>query len=140
MGRDISGYTTQMDGLSADNYSKVLIPSLNKGTSEDCLFLDVVVPKTIYDKAKKVRKNNKKKGIPKDKGVPVLVRIYGGGYVFGDKNYLGNPAGLLARSQENGDEGIVFVTFNYRLGLFVSTSMSRINENILRVPGMALWL
>jgi carboxylesterase type B len=63
------------------------------------LFLDVVVPKTIYDKVKKVRKNNKKRGIPKAKGAAVLVWIYGGGYVFGDKNHWGNPAGLLARSQ-----------------------------------------
>jgi carboxylesterase type B len=140
MGNDISGYTAQMGGLSADNYSIVLIPPLNKGTSEDCLFLDVVVPKTTYDRAKKIRKNNKKKGIPKDKGIPVLVWIYGGGYVFADKNYWGNPAGLLARSQEDGDEGIVFVTINYRLRLFVSTDTSRINENMLILPGVALRL
>lgn len=124
MSEDISDYTAQMDGLSADNYSKVLTPPPKKGTSEDCLFLDVV-PKKIYDKAKKVRKNSKKKGIPKHKGVAVLVWIHGGGYVFGDKKYWGNPAGLLARSQENEDEGIVYVTFNYRLGLFVSIDISR---------------
>ena len=46
---------------------------------------------------------------------PVLVNIFGGGYVIGDKNAQGNPAGLLARS----NDGIIYVTFNYRLGLYV---------------------
>lgn len=46
---------------------------------------------------------------------PVFVNIFGGGYVIGDKNAQGNPAGLLARS----NDGIIYVTFNYRLGLYV---------------------
>ena len=46
---------------------------------------------------------------------PVLVNIFGGGYVLGDKNSMGNPAGLLARSNDS----IIYVTFNYRLGLYV---------------------
>jgi carboxylesterase type B len=46
---------------------------------------------------------------------PVLVNIFGGGYVIGDKNSQGDPSGLLTRSKE----GIIYVTFNYRLGLYV---------------------
>lgn len=40
------------------------------GTSEDCLFLDVMVPKSIFDNGG---------------GAPVIVWIYGGGYTAGSK-------------------------------------------------------
>jgi hypothetical protein len=46
---------------------------------------------------------------------PVLVNVYGGGLVIGDKNSMGSPAGLLASSNDN----IIYVTFNYRLGVYV---------------------
>ncbi|KAH6663736.1 Alpha/Beta hydrolase protein [Halenospora varia] len=74
-------------------------------TTEDCLFLDVISPKAVLE-----NKSGKK--------APVLVWIYGGGYVGGDKSLSGNPATLISRSFENRGEGLVFVTFNYRLGLF----------------------
>lgn len=51
---------------------------------------------------------------------PVMVWIYGGGYTGGSKAGSGNPAGLLARAQDNGQEGVIYVAMNYRLGLFVS--------------------
>lgn len=70
--------------------------------TEDCLFLDVVTPKSIFD-------NNKK--------APVLVWIYGGGYVGGDKS-SSNATGLIKRSFTNGGKGIVYVAINYRLGAF----------------------
>jgi len=44
------------------------------GVTEDCLFLDVMVPTSIY--------NNRGKGY----GAPVLVWIYGGGYTVGSKD------------------------------------------------------
>ncbi|KAI9678481.1 MAG: hypothetical protein M1829_002079 [Trizodia sp. TS-e1964] len=69
--------------------------------TEDCLFLDVMVPRTIYD--------NKSSG----KGAPVLIWVHGGGYVGGFKNEA-NPAGLLSRSQG----GLIFVAINYRLGAY----------------------
>jgi carboxylesterase type B len=50
------------------------------------------------------------------KSAPVLVWIYGGGYVEGSKVY--NPAGLISQSQKNGGEGFIFVAINYRLGMF----------------------
>jgi cholinesterase len=52
----------------------------------------------------------------------VLVWIYGGGYVGGYKTSSGSPASLIARSQENGKEGVVYVALNYRLGAFVRFS------------------
>jgi len=72
-----------------------MIPAPAPGTTEDCLFLDVVVPKTIYDNA------------GKGNGAPVMVWIYGGGYTEGSKSGSGNPAGLIARSESNSTDGII---------------------------------
>ena len=38
--------------------------------------------------------------------------IYGGGYTTGSKDY--NPAGLI----ERGEDGVIYVSLNYRLGAF----------------------
>uniref|UniRef100_A0A8H7K424 Carboxylic ester hydrolase n=1 Tax=Bionectria ochroleuca TaxID=29856 RepID=A0A8H7K424_BIOOC len=77
----------------------------NKASSEDCLFLDVHVPKKIF----------------KSKcGAPVLVWIHGGGYAFGSKNGSPTPgfvpSGLLEHAKEFSDNGMIFVGLNYRLG------------------------
>ncbi|KAK6443576.1 hypothetical protein LTR95_000403 [Oleoguttula sp. CCFEE 5521] len=75
-------------------------------TTEDCLFLDVVVPQEIYE--------SRNRGY----GAPVLVWIYGGGYTAGSKSGSGNPAGLLSRSEADGNKGVIYVSLNYRLGAF----------------------
>ena len=81
---------------SSFNTSTGPAPPLDPRTTEDCLFLDVFVPKNIFDKA------------GKGKGAPVLVWIYGGGYTAGSKSDSGNPAGLLAASGgRKGDKIIV---------------------------------
>ncbi|ETI26891.1 hypothetical protein G647_09990 [Cladophialophora carrionii CBS 160.54] len=80
--------------------------------TEDCLFLDVIVPKKVFDGARsriKRRQSN---------GAPVVVWIYGGGYTGGSKGGSGNPSGLIASSQAGGGDGIIFVAMNYRLGAF----------------------
>ncbi|CAG9984033.1 unnamed protein product [Clonostachys byssicola] len=73
----------------------------NKASSEDCLFLDVHVPKKIF---------KSKCGAP----------IHGGGYAFGSKNGSPTqgfvPSGLLEHAKEFSDEGMIFVALNYRLG------------------------
>jgi len=46
----------------------------------------------------------------------VLVYIHGGGFTAGSK--VIDPAGLIARSQPDDGEGIIFVAINYRLGLY----------------------
>ena len=71
-------------------------PPEDPRTTEDCLFLDLVVPKPIFDNTEK-----------KDCGAPVLVWLYGGGYTTGSKSFWGNPAGLIARSEEHDQEGII---------------------------------
>ncbi|KAI6250662.1 Carboxylesterase [Erysiphe necator] len=75
---------------------------LDPRTSEDCLFLDVLVPEDVFNS---------------NKSAPVLIWIHAGGYVSGDKTSAGKPLNLLAKAEENG-EGIIFVAINYRLGLF----------------------
>lgn len=82
-------------------------------TSEDCLFLDVVVPKKIFDRAQN------KSFVPKKALAPVLVWIYGGGYTMGEKGEY-DPSGLIRQSMAVG-EGIIYVAMNYRVSLAVSS-------------------
>lgn len=92
------------------------------GATEDCLFLDVMVPTSIYS-ARKGKGGKRVSTIKRTSAylsqAPVLVWIHGGGYAVGGKSENGNPAGLLARSQENGGKGVVYVSINYRLGILV---------------------
>jgi carboxylesterase type B len=83
------------------------IPPINGEETEDCLFLDVVVPRKIFDSRSS------------SKGAPVLVWIDGGGYSAGYKHEQ-PPAGLITRSLSVDGEGVVYVAMNYRVGLFVS--------------------
>ncbi|KAI1409314.1 alpha/beta-hydrolase [Hypoxylon sp. FL1857] len=73
-------------------------------TTEDCLFLDVIAPRSAFAQ--------------NASGLPVLIWVYGGGYSSGEKTGNGkfNPAGLLAAS--GSDPGFIFVAMNYRLGAF----------------------
>ncbi|PNS17242.1 Secreted lipase [Sphaceloma murrayae] len=82
------------------------IPAQDPATTEDCLFLDVFVPESIFD----ARRGRKK--------APVLVWLYGGGYTAGSKSGSGSPSGLLERSLNNNGTGIIYVAPNYRLGAF----------------------
>ncbi|KAF2827253.1 alpha/beta-hydrolase [Ophiobolus disseminans] len=82
--------------------STSVIPPRNPLESEDCLFLDVFVPEDVLSKA------------GQGFGAPVLVWIYGGGYVNGNKN--NNPAGLLAASGNSSNGDVIYVALNYRVG------------------------
>ena len=84
--------------------SSSAVPPAGPGESEDCLFLDVTVPKSILTKA------------GQGFGAPVLVWIYGGGYTIGSKT--NNPAGLLAASGNSSTGEVIYVAINYRLGAF----------------------
>jgi para-nitrobenzyl esterase len=65
----------------------------SKGISEDCLYINLWRPAGVADKP-----------------LPVMVWIYGGGLVGGGASLY--PGGFLAA------QGLVFVSFNYRLGRF----------------------
>ncbi|KIX09168.1 uncharacterized protein Z518_00247 [Rhinocladiella mackenziei CBS 650.93] len=69
--------------------------------SEDCLFLDVYVPQSVKAADK----------------VPVLHWLYGSAYAFGGKDYFSNPMGLFDELLSN-ERPFVFVTSNYRMGLY----------------------
>ncbi|TVY80951.1 Carboxylesterase patB [Lachnellula suecica] len=88
------------------------------GQTEACLVLDVYVPESTFNNnsSSKSRLLPKYNNGSKDLAAPVLVYIHGGGFTVGSKD--SNPAGLIARSQLNDGEGIVFVAINYRLGLY----------------------
>jgi cholinesterase len=75
--------------------------------TEDCLFLDVMVPKDVYDK-RCTRVDDS------GTGVAVMVWIHGGGYGAGTK-FDTPPAGLISRSQVGDREGIIYIAMNYRL-------------------------
>lgn len=98
---------------------------LFSGGDEDCLFLDVYVPgKALKDPSLKL---------------PVVVWIYGGGFVFGSKDSLQpdlpfyDGSGMIGQS----NNGMIFVAMNYRLGAYgflAGTSMERDG-----LPNAGLW-
>lgn len=72
--------------------------------SEDCLFLDVVVPQDVWSQ----RCNTSR---------PVIVWIHGGGFQIGSKwgTPMTNPLGLLDRSFDDDGEGAIWVGIQYRV-------------------------
>lgn len=71
--------------------------------SEDCLFLDVHVPKkTLSDRHY-------------GNGAAVIVWIHGGGLTLGWKDQNYDPAGLLAQSVLQTERDSIFVALNYRV-------------------------
>ena len=95
------------------------------GGDEDCLFLDVYVP------GKAIRNPSL--------GLPVVVWIYGGAYIFGSKDNFEpllpfyDGSGLI---YESGGE-IIFVTMNYRLGAYGFLSGGTMEKEGL--PNAGLW-
>ncbi|EHK21879.1 uncharacterized protein TRIVIDRAFT_151632 [Trichoderma virens Gv29-8] len=84
-----------------------ILPPAEPSEQEDCLFLDVMVPKSVF------RNKNTRKA-------PVIVWIYGGGFAFGKKGGDGNAAGLIQRSRsvDSTGQGVIYIQFNYRGGAF----------------------
>ena len=80
-------------------------PPQDPRTTEDCLFLDVIVPKLTFDST----------NVKNTSQSPVLVWIYGGGYCSGDKTSFGNGAGLIKASLNGDSLGAVVVLLNYRV-------------------------
>ncbi|KAH7952437.1 hypothetical protein HPB52_023458 [Rhipicephalus sanguineus] len=93
--------------------------SLNySGSSEDCLHMNVWTPLSACLNSK--AENCEKK-------LPVVVFIHGGGFQWGDSAlFMHDPANSVALS------GIVYVTFNYRVGLhgFLSLELPELPGNI----------
>lgn len=100
--------TAAIQQLQSNSSSLAAAARPDPRTNEDCLFLDVIVPQSIFNKAENAY------------GAPVLVWIYGGGYTGGEKTGGGtyNPYGLLTQAQNATGQQFIFVTLNYRLGAF----------------------
>lgn len=90
------------------NFTVEDIPPVDPRTSEDCLFLNVLVSSAVYE-----RRGN---ATP----AAVLVWIHGGGFTLGWKEEFGDGQDFIALNAGNRDDGVVYVAINYRLGLFVS--------------------
>ncbi|KAF7502765.1 hypothetical protein GJ744_005182 [Endocarpon pusillum] len=103
-------FSAAVAALQASNTSA---PAPDPRTSEDCLFLDVIVPKPVFDAGQRYHKRGCKR-----QGAAVLVWIHGGGYTMGEKGEYVDPTGLIEASTVDGSEGIIFVAMNYRLGAF----------------------
>ncbi|KAL5585704.1 hypothetical protein FOVSG1_013396 [Fusarium oxysporum f. sp. vasinfectum] len=70
--------------------------------SEDCLHLNIVRPSGTHANAK----------------LPVLAWIHGGGLIEGSANDLRNNGSFLVRNSVQMNLPILFISFNYRLGVF----------------------
>lgn len=71
-------------------------PAMSPTSSEDCLFINVWKPATAAPAAK----------------LPVMVWIFGGGFVFGSGSSPSNSGVQFAK------QGVLLITFNYRVGRF----------------------
>ncbi|KAH8203515.1 hypothetical protein TruAng_002263 [Truncatella angustata] len=104
-------FNSTYDQVYADGACSTPTPESQRAPSEteDCLFLDVFVPRTVLDS----RSNTSSLA-------PVLVYIFGGGYSGGSKDsfgfFEGSPAGLIDSSRVTSPDGVIYVAINYRLG------------------------
>ncbi|RDW80786.1 hypothetical protein BP5796_05484 [Coleophoma crateriformis] len=127
-----SSFLEVFNGIEANSTSVAakLVTEPVATQTEDCLLLDVVVPQTIMNKTLRGEKATgeftsrvlliaRMLVLDVDHNVaPVMVWIVGGGFVIGDKNAAGDPTGLIQQSMSNSSDGVIYVTLNYRLGLF----------------------
>ncbi|KAK6525141.1 hypothetical protein TWF694_005287 [Orbilia ellipsospora] len=84
-------------------FLKLAYPILTiQAQSEDCLFLDVLVPGTVIrGQAKSL--------------LPVVVWLYGGGYTAGSKDFFVYDGMPIVKSAQN---AVIYVAPNYRLGAY----------------------
>lgn len=91
-----------------------------QGQSEDCLILDILAPSSPSPEA----------GAGKG-GLPVVVQIHGGGYTVG--NALSYPGDAMVNASAG---GIIYVSVQYRLGVFGFLGGADVRENGVRNAGL----
>lgn len=107
--------TAQSTGVPTEMMEQIMLSQ--PGQTEACLVLDVYVPIDVFMRNA-------------TEPAPVLVWIHGGGFTSGSKPSVGSPAGIIARSKMNNDEGLIVVSINYRLGLFGWLGAGGITPNL----------
>lgn len=92
----------------ADDQEPGAFAATPQGQSEDCLILDVLVPSSAAATT----------ATTSGAGLPVVVQIHGGGYTVG--NALSYPGDALVNASATGTDtgGIIYVSIQYRLGIF----------------------
>ncbi|KAE9975569.1 hypothetical protein EG327_008422 [Venturia inaequalis] len=96
------------EGVKHDTSTKTCPQAQNDSGTEDCLYLDVYVPKEVWD-----TRNDRKVIYP-----TTAIWIHGGDFTSGSKHNFTNPDGLFEASKDQDNETFVFVAINYRLGIF----------------------
>jgi para-nitrobenzyl esterase len=86
--------------------------SIAEGSSEDCLYLNLWLPAGTQPGAK----------------LPVMVWIHGGAFVFGSGSFPDNSGNQFAK------QGVILVTFNYRLGRFGFFAFPALSEEHPQEP------
>ncbi|KAK1811512.1 hypothetical protein LTR12_014110 [Friedmanniomyces endolithicus] len=107
-------YNSQPKSTYTDPTNINAFPHTAYGESEDCLILDVLAPCH-----------------PMSTSLPVVVQIHGGGYTQG--NAQSYPGDALVNAS-NG--GIIYVSMQYRLGIFGFLGGAEIADNGVRNAGL----
>uniref|UniRef100_A0A6V7IDN9 Carboxylic ester hydrolase n=1 Tax=Bracon brevicornis TaxID=1563983 RepID=A0A6V7IDN9_9HYME len=101
----------------------------NTNVSEDCLYLNIWVPQTL-----KLRHKSQSYG-DDGKGMPLLVWIYGGGYMSGTATLDVYDANFMAVSSNS-----IIASMQYRVGAFGFLYLNKHFSNNEEAPGnMGLW-
>ena len=96
---------------SPASFPSTSIPPADPTETEDCIFLDLLVPEPIF----RTRRYLGKKA-------PVLVWIYGSGYIVDYKSQY-SPAKLLQQSYSGPTNGVIFVALIYRVSTFQCSTL-----------------
>lgn len=97
--------TFDLDSFNSSAYFSA--KAIDPRTTEDCLFLDVVVPQQTFERKSK-----------SGHSAAVMVFIHRGSFFMGSKSSYGDPSALVSRRQEGDRDGVIYVTLNHRLGAF----------------------
>lgn len=102
----------------------------NTNISEDCLYLNVWVPQKL-----RLRHKGSEPPVSEKGGMPILVWIYGGGYMSGTATLDVYDADLMAATSS-----VIVASMQYRVGAFGFLYLNKHFGNSEEAPGnMGLW-
>ncbi|XP_043274489.1 acetylcholinesterase-like [Venturia canescens] len=102
----------------------------NTNISEDCLYLNIWVPQKL-----RLRHKGSEPQVSEKTGLPMLVWIYGGGYMTGTATLDVYDGDLMAASSN-----VIIASMQYRVGAFGFLYLNKHFGNSEEAPGnMGLW-